>query len=215
MSRGIKEDAENRRNVYWQVRQRRGWWLRKGCEGRKRRDGERNQSRNPSLARQKRTVCVMIQSKMRPALIMPLSSIKMEHCITHNIPRSKRENVGRLRGTRENKGCSWKHPAGANCNISSASRGKTRGTTTPLIKRREAFPDWTAGGRRETTRRVDVRKARRWEAETQERWNISAASAFQRHPNKSREIKRTSHDNPPGVKQTEVWSTLEYLILGV
>lgn len=26
---------------------------------------------------------------------MPLSSIKMEHCTTHNIPRSKRENVGR------------------------------------------------------------------------------------------------------------------------
>lgn len=58
-------------------------------------DGERNQSHNPSLAPQKRTACVMIQSKMRPALIMPLSSIKMEHCITHNIPWSKRENVGR------------------------------------------------------------------------------------------------------------------------
>lgn len=58
-------------------------------------DGERNQNHNPSLAPQKRTACVMIQSKMRPALIMPLSSIKMEHCITHNIPWSKRENVGR------------------------------------------------------------------------------------------------------------------------
>lgn len=57
-------------------------------------DGERDQSHSSSLARQKRTVCVMIQSKMRPALIMPLS-IKMEHCITRNIPWSKRENVGR------------------------------------------------------------------------------------------------------------------------
>lgn len=58
-------------------------------------DGEREKKHSPSLAQQKRTVCVMIQSKMRPALIMPLSSIKMEHCITHNIPPSKRENVGR------------------------------------------------------------------------------------------------------------------------
>lgn len=62
-------------------------------------DGERDQSHNSSLAPQKRTVCVMIQSKMRPALIMPLS-IKMEHCITRNIPWSQRENVGRRTRTK-------------------------------------------------------------------------------------------------------------------
>ena len=55
---------------------------------------------------------------------------------------------GPLFSVEKNKGCGWKLPTGANCNISGPSQGKKRRRTPLLIKRREAFSDWTAGERK-------------------------------------------------------------------
>lgn len=63
---------------------------------------ERKQNHSPT---QTRTMCVMIQSKMRPALIMLLSSIKMELCITHIIFCGAIEERGPPYSMEENKGC--------------------------------------------------------------------------------------------------------------
>lgn len=80
---------------------------------------------------------------------------------SHIIFCGAKEERGPLYSVEKNKGCGWKLPAGANCNISGASQGKTGRTTTPLIKRREAFPDWTAGERQKTEAEQTWRKQQR------------------------------------------------------
>lgn len=93
-------------------------------------------------------MCVMIRSKNEASFDIPLSSIKMELCIEHIIFCGAIEERGPPYSVEENKGCGWKLPTGANCNISGASQGKKRRTTLLLIKRGEVLPDWTAGGRK-------------------------------------------------------------------
>lgn len=99
------------------------------------------------IPQQERHVLWFWHNKMRPALIMPLSSIKMELRIRHKIFCGAMQERGPLYSVVKNKGCGWKIPAGANCNISGPGNGKKRRTASLLIKRREAFSDWTAGER--------------------------------------------------------------------
>lgn len=90
----------------------------------------REQRESFTPPQQERCVLWFWQSKMRPALIMPLSSIKMELCITHLIFCGAMQERGPLYSTEKNKGCGWKLPTGANCNISGPSQGKKRRNNT-------------------------------------------------------------------------------------
>lgn len=71
------------------------------------------------------------------------------------------QESGPLYSEEKNKGCGWKLPTGANCNISGPGQGKKRRTTPLLIKRREAFSDWTVGEKEEERERIEVKKTKR------------------------------------------------------
>lgn len=132
---------------------------------------QQRERRKSFIPQQERHVLWFWQSKMRPALIMPLSSIKIELRMRHKIFCGAMQERGPLYSVK-NKGCGWKIPAGANCNISGPGTGKKRRKASLLIKRREAFSDWTAG---ERTKKKAVKYYRSEEIkEAGVKWNTRA-----------------------------------------